>query len=299
MISPVTNRVAFTLIELIVVIAIIAILAGISLPAVQQARESARLVACKNNVRQLAIGLHHYHDLNKSLPPGITSPSLAHRDPQFITWLHQILPFVGQRNLWSETQMAFGIQPNPFVALEYHPHFSTPVAAFACPSDARVSTAQFARGRRRVALTSYVGVNGQNSNTEDGVFFRDSRVRFGSITDGLSNTLLIGERPPSSDFWFGWWYAGFGMDGRGAPDSLLGVRETNNPNLPYEPESCDSGPFEYRRGSLRDPCHAFHFWSLHPNGGNFARVDGSVEFIPYEANRILPSLASKSAGDNP
>jgi len=131
----------------------------------------------------------------------------------------------------------------------------------------------------------------------DGVLFQDSQVRLGQVSDVTSQTLFLGERPPSRDFRFGWWYAGFGQDGRGTMDMVLGVREANF--LPIPPGSaCTSIPYRFVSASGVDaPCGKFHYWSLHSGGANFAFCDGSVRFLRYEADSILPALATRAGGE--
>ncbi len=149
-----------------------------------------------------------------------------------------------------------------------------------------------------VAFTSYLGVAGQDAyRTRDGILFQNSTTSLLAVTDGTSNTLLLGERPPSADFQFGWWYAGSGQRATGSADIVLGVREPNL--LPIVAGStCGPGryPFSPALG-LSDPCGMFHFWSPHSGGANFAFADGSVRFLTYEANSIMPALASRAGGE--
>ena len=289
------RRTAFTLIELLVVIAIVAILIGLLLAAVQNVRAAAARVACQNNVKQLALALHQYHDANRVLPPG--HRSLLTRDLRPYTgWTLDILPYLEQQPLYGEIASAFRVLPLPF-ATPPHVHRSTVVKPYSCPSDQRTSSAQVSlRTQSRVAFTSYLGVSGLDAPSRGGVLYQDSRVTLLGITDGTSNTLLLGERPPSADLQFGWWYAGTGQVRTGSADLVLGVRERNL--LPIASGSpCGPGSYPYRPSRFDDQCGMFHFWSPHPGGANFALADGSVRFVSYAANELMPALASRAGGE--
>ncbi len=155
-----------------------------------------------------------------------------------------------------------------------------------------------AAGRdERVALTSYLGVEGTDRRRRDGVLYRNSRVQISHVTDGTSNTLLVGERPPSPELIYGWWYAGDGLGGTGALDVVLGVREPNSLNPYPQYVHCGHGPFPFRPGRVDDYCSVFQFWSLHSGGANFLFADGSVWFLLYDADPILPALATRAGGE--
>ncbi len=123
----------------------------------------------------------------------------------------------------------------------------------------------------------------------------DSRIRLNDITDGTSSTLVAGERPPSADFWYGWWYAGVAQSGTGSPDMVLGVRELNvNAAFAW---FCPPGPYHFQAGSINNQCDVFHFWSPHSGGANFLFADGHVQFLTYSADSILPALATRAGGE--
>jgi prepilin-type N-terminal cleavage/methylation domain-containing protein/prepilin-type processing-associated H-X9-DG protein len=285
-------RLGFTLIELLVVMGILSVLLGLLLSAVQQAREASARASCRNNLKQLALALHQYHDANNSLPPGHRSWSNPNHLPQS-GWMLSILPYVEQASLYANALTAYQADSIPF---HNPPHtgLSTPLPLFACVSDPRTPGPGISqRTHELVAFTSYLGVSGKDYSTHDGVLYQNSRVRFGDITDGLSNTLMLGERPPSADLQFGWWYAGVGQRGTGSADLVLGVREQNLQPI-LVGSTCGPGAYPYGPGQFNDPCAMFHFWSPHPGGANFVCADGSVHFVTYAANPLLPALASRA-----
>jgi prepilin-type N-terminal cleavage/methylation domain-containing protein/prepilin-type processing-associated H-X9-DG protein len=288
-------RRAFTLLELLVVIALIGALLGMLLPAVQKARDAATRARCGNNLRQLGLAAHQYHDARGSFPAGVRWQKA--RDPYlFSSWLTHLLPYLEQQNLWAATEDAYRQSPSP-VRGSSHVGLSTPLAVLACPADPRVTSVQFApRSKRWVALTSYLGVAGRDVLTCDGVLFRDSTIRVADISDGTSRTLLAGERPPSADLQYGWWYAGLGQKATGSADMLLGVEEPNL--MPVTKGSCPPGTYRFGPGRFEEQCDLFHFWSPHSGGANFLFVDGSTRFLRYQAAPLLPALASRAGGES-
>ena len=286
------NRVrssGFTLIELVVVIGIIATLIALILPAVQRVRDAAMRTQCTNHLRQLGLALHSYHDTHKSLPPGLRT----RQDPYlFLSWHARLLPYVEQAALWEQTVRDYAQQPMFWVPPR-HVAGSFPMPSFVCPSDGRLV------GRIRegyeVAFTTYLGVTGSSHGTENGLLFADSRVRLAEITDGTSHTLAAGERPASPDLHWGWWYAGYGQEGSGSGDMVLGATEWRTT---FRVPTCRRGPYQFGPGRLDDLCDLFHFWSLHVGGGaHFLFADGGVKFLPYSASSVLPALASRSGGE--
>jgi prepilin-type processing-associated H-X9-DG protein len=287
----------FTLIELLVVLGILAVLIGLIVPAVQRVRSSAARLQCQNKLRQIGLGLHAYHDAQGALPPGVRGEGSPY---PFMTWLTRILPYVEQDSLWTQAVYAYGVDAN----FAHAPHpFATVVKLYGCPADQRTSQVGLANGTFRVAFTSFLGVEGRNQSRKDGCLFLDSSVRLTDITDGTSNTLLVGERPPSPDGSYGWWYAGTGQLGpaggppnllSGSGDSVLGVRE-RNVALPL---TCPLGPSAFGPGRFDNPCDMLHFWSPHLGGGaNFLFADASVHFLPYSAAPIMSALSTRSGGE--
>jgi prepilin-type N-terminal cleavage/methylation domain-containing protein/prepilin-type processing-associated H-X9-DG protein len=288
-------RRAFTLIELLVVLAILGTLMGLLLSAVQKVREAAARAACVNNLRQCALALHTYHNDRGAFPPGFRSGTAAQPMP-YSGWTLSVLPYVEQQGLYAQALASYAAQVSPFRPTP-HPGLSGPVRVFACPADARVPGPQTALVTKDlVALTSYLGVSGRDYATWDGVLYPDSQVRVADVTDGTSCTLMLGERPPSPDLQFGWSYAGVGQQFTGSADLILGVREQNL--LPVSQGSaCGPGAYPFSPGQFNDPCGLFHYWSPHPGGAHFALADGSVRFLNYDANPLMPALASRAGGE--
>jgi prepilin-type N-terminal cleavage/methylation domain-containing protein len=298
------KRAAFTLVELLVVIAIIGILMALLLPAVQAARESARRTQCTNNLKQQALGLHNFHDSMGRLPsahqlgpsyggtyqmdvaPGGNSPSGYPWEGPFWSWMMHISPYIEFKNLKEAAVMNTGTSASWPWWQKYGGStgpdlISLKCKIFQCPSDAR-TLYKWTNGTNTAQLTSYLGVTGRNQFKEaggqDGMLYVNSAVRLEKVTDGTSNTLMIGERPSSNDLLYGWQWAGAGDSPFfGATDVVLGVHE--------RALTPTASPEYTRPGTLNDPAniHRYHFWSLHMNGGVWALADGSVRFIAYEA----------------
>jgi len=290
------HRHAFTLLELLVVLAIVGVLIGLLLPAVQKARDAAARIKCANNLHQIGLAVHQYHDTMGSFPPGMRSPSSRDLPGPYASWLTILLPYLEQGSLWNATVAAYRQSRSPFVSPP-HIGLTTVMPIFACPADPRSDQVHLApRDQILVTLTCYLGVEGQNLYSRDGVLFKDSAVRIADITDGTSNTLLVGERPASADCQFGWWYAGVGQRFTGSAEMVLGVRE---PNLqPVTKGSCPPGTYSYASGSLTNQCDMFHFWSPHSGGALFLFADGSAHFLPYAAASVMPALASRAGGED-
>jgi prepilin-type N-terminal cleavage/methylation domain-containing protein/prepilin-type processing-associated H-X9-DG protein len=289
----------FTLLELLVVLAIVAVLLGLLAVAVQRVRERAQRLQCQSNLRNLGLALHGYHDANEAFPPALSA-----RPPRYLSWMARALPYLEQDALWREAVQAYSVNPWPW-ANPPHPT-DRMVALFACPSDPRLLAAASPDDIRyftrpggvahpvavRVGLTSYVGVSGTDLRGRDGTLYADSRTRLTDVLDGTSHTLLVGERPPSDDLAYGWWYAGPGQELTGSADVVLGAAERNV----VRPD-CPPGPFAFGPGRFKGPCDLFHFWSPHPGGANFLAADGSVRFLSYTAAATLPALATRAGGE--
>jgi prepilin-type processing-associated H-X9-DG protein len=291
------RRSGFTLVELVTVVAVTLLLVGLLLPAVQAARDAARRIECQNKIRQIGLALSMRADALKSFPPGTNTDATR----MFQSWCVQILPFLDQSNAYHISERGFSNGGSVFNVIE-HPLFQEANVVFGCPSDGRVFEPAFAKHNFLLAgLTSYLGSSGTNYLQQDGVLYAGSRVRLGEVRDGLSNTLLLGERPPSPSNDFGWWYAGMGARIRtadvratGSLDHTLGVREAAS--TPYA--NCDSSEsFFHSPTKYDDECSANYYWSFHGGGANFVFCDGSVRMITYAEAGVLDQLATRDRGD--
>lgn len=279
-----------TMIELLVVTGIVSILAGLLLGGVGKARTSAARATCLDRLRQVGVAAHHFHATKGRLPSGLDGPA----DPMpYSTWLTRLLPYVDQDAAWRQAVADYKRQP-AFWSPVRHAMATEVMTAFLCPSAGPGKGVT--EDNQEAAYTSYLGVSGSKSSTRkpDGVLYRGSVTRLTDVADGAANTVLAGERPVSASRHFGWWYAGIGQQENGAADSVMSVRETNRTHR--EP-TCPGGPYSFRPGSDRDRCAMFHFWSNHPGGAHFAFCDGSARFLRYEADPILPALATRVGGE--
>jgi prepilin-type processing-associated H-X9-DG protein/prepilin-type N-terminal cleavage/methylation domain-containing protein len=293
---------AFTLLELLVVAAIIAVLIGLLLPAAQKVREAANRMQCLHNLQQIGIALLHYHDVYQAFPHAYDARALF-RDPSETPLTPGGTQFVLTKS-WATLILAF-LEQDGLERAGYDTYCQQHISLYVCPSDRRASASYpGSKGYGPQALTDYLAVtgtmtfvgrpdSGMNRPKCDGVIYESSRTRLADISDGTSNTVLVGERPPSSDLYWGWWTWG-------AFDASLGVRNS----YPVYGTS-HSKPLivctrlfpENYRPADSNLCDTHHFWSTHPGGGNWLFADGSVRFLPYQSNRLLPALATRAGGE--
>jgi prepilin-type N-terminal cleavage/methylation domain-containing protein/prepilin-type processing-associated H-X9-DG protein len=307
------GRRAFTLIELLVVIAIIAVLIGLLLPAVQKVREAAARTRCSNNLKQLGLAAHAYHNSNDRFPPGVYQlPFAAAPKYRGVTLFVYLLPYLEQDNLYQGWDF---VNPLNNTNGGASAKTATVLSVLLCPSDT-IPQNPITSGGLVYALTSYGGNGGTRSYdpqlaTNDGVFFvigpgsqtapNTSAVRIADVTDGLSNTLLFGERShldPNHDSFVaalgsgsgqmlspmgtvGWWASSGGRLAAG--DVTLSAFVPINYRVPQpyangaamNPPATDATSYAYY--SDRRLCA---FGSNHPGGANCCLADGSVRFLP-------------------
>jgi prepilin-type processing-associated H-X9-DG protein len=193
-----------------------------------------------------------------------------------------LLPFVEQDAIWTETVKACHTDPNPN---HNPPHLALPLvlAVYVCPDDDRLSLPLLDGLGHMVAFSSYLGVAGDSSF--NGTLGMTPGIRLAEITDGTSQTLMVGERPPPGTLEAGNWYR------QGGLDDVTAIS-----GLPIPDDGCQ-GPFYFGPGEIQNRCDLHHFWSLHPGGANFVFADGSVHFITYDAAPIMPALATRNGGE--
>ena len=193
------TRRGFTLIELLVVIAIIAVLIALLLPAVQQAREAARRTQCRNNLHQLGLALHNYHDTHQCFPPASIKsnlaagsvPSWGDSSPN-TSWLTLILPFVDETALYNANNFHRDFQTDANRTV-----VASKLAQYMCPSDnadASLKNGLYAYGNYACIAGEVCNITGGDYQAScKGIMFADSRVRMRDIRDGTSNTWIAGE----------------------------------------------------------------------------------------------------------
>jgi len=334
---PLHHRRGFTLIELLVAIAIIAVLISLLLPAVQQAREAARRVQCVNNLKQMGLAMHNYHDLHGKLPAGIMAnsgpgaifpfPNIAGTVEEDVasTWAISILPYVDQHNLYERYKFGFS---------NWHPLnqsvVTQPLALYGCPSDPnaglivrdppRCYYRPNPEGLNLAVLGSYKGVAGKvgkfglhwsynhhfkphaagfhlpalDPNSAEALHvsgvFGATNESFRTITDGTTQTLLIGEYATRTALERGV----LPLGGTGA--SALGTTAFDRAGVGLPDYK---GCYSSLRHAVDSEFTCMQaFASMHPGGMNFALCDGSVRFVSASIDiRLYQQLGTIHGGE--
>jgi prepilin-type N-terminal cleavage/methylation domain-containing protein/prepilin-type processing-associated H-X9-DG protein len=295
------NRSAFTLVELLVVVAIIGLLVAITLPAVNAARESANRAACSNKMRQLVLAAENYHGANGTYPPGRFLDQFGSGPESTAwSWLAMALPFVEEQVLFDQGGIPHSTLKDSFASAAY-------VETFVCPSAAGdLSRPRADAGNLigfAVGQTTYKGVSGANWGADkslhersvrtsfrnegtngsfdglsegDGVLWRvDFKHRMSQhrIVDGTSKTFLVGEDLPRHNIWASWPYANNAYGTCAIPPNIVPEDKT----------------WQYESYSFR---------SDHPGGLNFAMADGSVHFVSEDVDLdVYRSLATRNGDE--
>ena len=317
---------AFTLIELLVVIAIIAILIGLLLPAVQKVREAAARMKCSNNLKQIGLALHNYHDTNGMFPPGETKSVHPDGGPAD-AWASYILPYIEQDNVykgvsknllgyWGGYSYAGPNHADP-VRRTHYQHSISVIKTYQCPSSGHsergniygpaFSTNAFYDD---VGVLEYLAIGGSDrrgqAGSTQGMFYIDSKVKLTEIPDGTSNTMMVGE---SSGLTQGQRFNAYG----GLTDNVVSW------NIGWQ----GGGEFTWAVRTIAFPINGPYFWcrysetspryvgkcaldtiarsslkSNHSGGVNAVLGDGSVHFFRSSMDlNTLKNLADRADGN--
>ena len=297
------RRVGITLIELLIVVAILGILLALSVPAVQSSREASRRTDCQTRMRQIALGIENYHGVYRRLPPGqFFGPYGKEKESRAWSWMAHLLPYVEESPRFRELNIARK-------SLKEVPSIAKRIALYRCPSDAASNRdASDDRGNlweMTVGWTNYQAVSGSNWGADaslgrtdiesdwphlgpngsrdgwdqgDGIMYRtDYRIRRSKkdVKDGLSNTLMIGENLPAKNIWCSWPYTNNAYGTCAIPLNVEGR------GVKYAPQ---------------DWRNIVGFRSDHPAGTSFALADGSVRFVSDAVDLSLYRALATIAG---
>ena len=308
-----TRSAGFTLIELLVVIAIIAILVALLLPAVQQAREAARRSQCKNNIKQLALGLHNYHDTFNVMPPGVVNPGVANSNNPALLYTANcavecrntpftllLLPYIDQAPLYNQINFSLPMtkaqRSGTGPSTDQGAVFTSTVSVFACPSDTPYLEAQTIAGSGHYGFTNarrtsywFPAIDRledrnatytTDSSVNKAMFGNNGGCRLTDVRDGTSNTMMISETPFKKNatvygpYWNGWNYTS-------------GVEFGQQVNSRV---ACGGGaggcPYAWGGGSS------------HTGGMQYAKADGSVNFLSQNVSfTIVQGLVTINKGE--
>jgi prepilin-type processing-associated H-X9-DG protein len=296
------RRPGFTVFEVLIVFGVIMLVLSLLLPAMLSARESARRIQCQNNMKQMSLALHNYHDMYSVFPPGYIARNVSPTDPAAEeagpgwAWSVMLLPFMDQAALYNS--MDFSTDPMMNVATT-----ATMISPYRCPTDMSGSM-------------NYVASFGFGSLTESpgkppgpGVFYRNSKVPEFDIRDGTSTTFLIGERAELHEFVRDQPAMPAGAVWLATP--LRSFRHSGTYVVAGSVEGQASFVLANVGQDTPFPVHAVHcrtnhvasFSSRHPGGANFGMADGAVVFvsseIDYETYRRLGQRSDRQVAELP
>lgn len=296
------NRSAVTIVELLVVVAIIGILVALLLPSVLSAREAARKSQCKNNLRQLILAMHSYHDANQVFPEA--GFGFLNDRPGY---LGKLLPFMESAGV--DAQIVYDKSVNQAENKKIAEHSITEYVCPSLPTENAIDPAWRRIRKKEYSTSSYNAISGTDrvfpkdkdgnamSATSDcgtpggdGVIFANSKVRMINITDGTSKTLLLGERSYELRAWMR------GPDTSGVCTTnvktvvhpIINDIETLGDWFVYDNEGRTGGAIGFSN---------LPFGSFHPGGANFANADGSVEFLSVNTPVLLLQDRATIAGN--
>lgn len=300
----VRHHAGFTLVELLVVITIIGILVALLLPAVQAAREAARRGQCCNNMKQLGLALHMYHDTHGTLPPGEDDGGSY---GEGWAWSAKILPFLEQQGLYESLNTKYGY--NDYNNDKNHNGGKNAVmvkqivATYQCPSAEPLKLtaccSQYPAPHNDAAETNYSHIIGHeqfdnSANYKEmlrkgsGCMFRGSGIRLADIKDGTSQTLIVAERvpfpsyDPDRSYYPGVTEYGMNWAGANRITTFYGINNAANGNCATGPGECSSGSGVFSR---------------HPGGANFTFADGHVAFLSETIRQqVLNALTTRGVG---
>jgi prepilin-type N-terminal cleavage/methylation domain-containing protein len=287
-----SQRRGFTLIELLVVIAIVAILIALLLPAVQQAREAARRSQCQNNLKQIGLALHNYHDTNQSFPQGWIGVTANQPDVNGLNgwgWASKLLHRIEQPSLYHAINFKLSITNGANTG-----NILRSLPVFRCPSDSSAETWVLKNSTgtslATLATANYIGSFG-NTDLDaclsfapgltclgDGVLMHQRTIRLADIKDGASSTLMVGERKTAADLdWHSTW-AGVVAGGDESVQRVLGVTD----HVPNSPAA-----------------HFDDFSSHHTTGAFFLMGDGRVKLVTSNIDENVYKKLATRAGNEP
>jgi prepilin-type N-terminal cleavage/methylation domain-containing protein/prepilin-type processing-associated H-X9-DG protein len=320
------RRPGFTMIELVVVVAIIAVLLALILPAVQSSREAARRTQCVNNLLQIGIAIENYEATNNVLPPGVidTKGPVVEKVASYqFGWISRILPYFEQKNVYNHLDFRSGVyMPANLTAR------SVAMNVLLCPSDSRRSYGRnnfqnFGTGGASASIpgfidaasTAYAACHNDVEAPIDvgntGVFFLNRHIRLDDIEDGLAHTIFVGEKRTVGDE-LGW-----------ASGTRATLRNTGTPINQTFLDPSDLSSFQEELAQLerpagpvdakpdptpdqpppapasREPVAVGGFGSHHPGGSNFLFGDGSVHYLRTNINERIYRLLGGRADGNP